>query len=146
VAVQDAAIIDHLRVLVIDDSLTIRAMLEELIEREPSCRVVGVASNASEARSKINDLIPNVVTLDLNMPGVDGMTFLDQLRGKVHPPVVVVSSATSAGSLQAAEAMKRGAYACFDKGRILSDAAGFVRLLRTAARGGSVRAESGASD
>jgi chemotaxis response regulator CheB len=93
---------DHLRVLIIDDSLTIRAMLEELIEREPGCRVVGMASNAEEARSMITDLIPNVVTLDLNMPGIDGMTFLDQLRGVGHPPIVIVSSATPAGSSQTA--------------------------------------------
>jgi chemotaxis response regulator CheB len=133
---------DHLRVLIIDDSLTIRAMLEELIEREPGCRVVGMASNAEEARSMITDLIPNVVTLDLNMPGIDGMTFLDQLRGVGHPPIVIVSSATAAGSSQAAEAVERGAYACFDKARILSDAASFVRLLRAAAKSGSVKADT----
>jgi len=117
---------DHLRVLIIDDSLTIRAMSEELIEREAGCRVVGMASNAGEARSMIIDLIPNVVTLDLNMPGIDGMTFLDQLQGVSHPPIIIVSSTTSAGSSLTADAIKRGAYACFDKARILTDASTFL--------------------
>lgn len=128
---------DYLRVLVIDDSLTIRAMLEELVQREVGCRVVGMASSASEARAMITDLIPNVVTLDLNMPGIDGMTFLDELQGKTHPPIVVVSSATTPGSPQAIEAIKRGAYACFDKGKMLTDSAKFVRLLKAAAKSGN---------
>lgn len=127
-------VVDHLRVLIIDDSLTIRALLEELIEREPGCRVVGRASDASDARAMMTDLIPNVVTLDLNMPGVDGMTFLDELRGTSHPPIIVVSSTTVAGSAGAAEAIRRGAYACFDKSRMVVDAAHFVRLLKAAAR------------
>ena len=132
--------VDYLRVLIIDDSLTIRAMLEELIEREEGCRVVGMASSVNDARSMMIDLIPTVVTLDLNMPGIDGLTFLDQLSGKVHVPVVVVSSATSAGSPQAAEAIKRGAYACFDKANILSETTKFVRLLKAAGKAGSVTA------
>lgn len=128
---------DYLRVLIIDDSLTIRAMLEELVQREMGCRVVGMASSASEARAMMTDLIPNVVTLDLNMPGIDGMTFLDELHGKAHPPIVVVSSATTTGSPQAVEAVKRGAYACFDKGKMLADAANFVRLLKAASKSGN---------
>jgi two-component system chemotaxis response regulator CheB len=128
--------------LVIDDSLTIRAMLEELIEREEGCRVVGTASNANDARSMLIDLIPNVVTLDLNMPGIDGLTFLDELNGKVHVPVVVVSSSTSAGSPHTAEAIKRGAHACFDKANILSETANFVRLLKAASKAGSAKASS----
>jgi chemotaxis response regulator CheB len=133
--------VDRLRVLVIDDSLTIRAMLEELIEREQGCRVVGVAADASEARSMLADLIPNVVTLDLNMPRTNGMTFLDELRGKPHPPIVVISSATPAGSPQAAEAVKRGAYACFDKAKLLVEAGTLVRLLRSAAKSRTVNTD-----
>jgi chemotaxis response regulator CheB len=140
VIVQGSRVSDYLRVLIIDDSLTIRAMLEELIEREPGCRVVGMASTASEARSMMTDLIPNVVTLDLNMPGIDGMTVLDQLRSKDHPPVVVVSSATSAGSSLAVEAVRRGAYVCFDKAKILADSGSLVQHLRAAARAGSSKA------
>ena len=139
------AFVSHLRVLIIDDSLTIRAMLEELIEREEGCRVVGMASSGNDARSMMIDLVPTVATLDLNMPGIDGLTFLDQLSGKVHVPVVVVSSATSAGSPQAAEAIKRGAYACFDKANILSETTKLVRLLKAAAKAGSTKAARSAS-
>lgn len=53
-------VVDYLRVLIIEDSLTIRAMLEELIEREEGCRVVGMASNATDARSMMVDFIPTV--------------------------------------------------------------------------------------
>ena len=136
---------DYVRVLIIDDSLTIRAMLEELIEREEGCRVVGMASSADDARSMITDLIPTVVTLDLNMPGIDGLTFLDELSGKVHVPVIVVSSATSAGSPQAAEAIKRGAYACFDKAHILSNTRSLVRLLKGATKARIKKAASSAT-
>jgi two-component system chemotaxis response regulator CheB len=137
--------VDYLRVLIIDDSLTIRAMLEELIEREEGCRVVGMASSVDDARAMMMDLIPTVVTLDLNMPGINGLTFLDELHGKIHVPVVVVSSATAAGSPQAAEAVKRGAYACFDKANILLETAKFIRLLKAAAKAGNAHAARSAS-
>jgi chemotaxis response regulator CheB len=133
--------IDHLRVLIIDDSLTIRAMLEKLVQREAGCRVVGVASNAAEARSMMIDLIPNVVTLDLNMPGIDGMAFLDEVRQNTHPPIVVVSSATTANSEIAVESIRRGAYASFDKSKILVDTPGFMRLLIAAAKSGNAKPE-----
>jgi two-component system chemotaxis response regulator CheB len=140
-AAEKTSSVDYLRVLIIDDSLTIRAMLEELVEREEGCRVVGMASSANAARAMMIDLIPTVVTLDLNMPGVEGLTFLDELSGTVHAPIVVVSSATSAGSPHAAEAIKRGAYACFDKANILSEATSFVRLLKAAAKAGRAKSE-----
>jgi two-component system chemotaxis response regulator CheB len=134
---------DFLRVLVIDDSLTIRAMVEQVVQRVPGCRVVGVASDVGTARTMIEDLAPNVITLDLAMPGVDGLSFLDELRERKHAPIVVVSSSTSEGSPEAQEALSRGADACFDKTRLIVEADRFVRLLKMAAKRKLRRTSSG---
>jgi chemotaxis response regulator CheB len=126
--------VDYLRVLVIDDSLTIRAMFEELVERQAGCRVVGVAATAAAARSLIIDLAPNVITLDLNMPGLDGLSFLDELRDQPHAPIVVVSSSTRDGGAEVTEALAHGADACFDKGKVISEAGRFIKLLKKASQ------------
>ncbi|UAK23066.1 response regulator [Sphingomonas nostoxanthinifaciens] len=124
-----------LRVLVIDDSLTIRGMIEHLVQRDHVSRVVGMAADGRGARAMIEDLAPNVITLDLDMPGLDGFSLLGELRGRPHAPVVVVSSATRCGSAASREVLDRGAAAWFDKAHVMSDADGFIRLLhRMAAR------------
>jgi chemotaxis response regulator CheB len=124
---------DYLRVLVIDDSLTIRAIVEQVVQQYPGCRVVGTASSIADARAMVDDLAPNVITLDLSMPDVDGLTFLRELRGKPHPPIVVVSSSTRGGCETSASALELGADACFDKTKLVSDASRFVRVLKKAA-------------
>ena len=124
---------EYLRVLVIDDSLTIRAIVEQVVQQHPGCRVVGAASSIADARSMVHDLAPNVITLDLSMPEVDGLAFLNELRGKPHPPIVVVSSSTTAGCETSKHALELGADACFDKTRLVSDADRFVRVLKKAA-------------
>jgi chemotaxis response regulator CheB len=120
------------RVLIIDDSLTIRAMVEELLAHQANCHSFAVAPDVPTARTLIGSFRPTVITLDLNMPGIDGLAFLDELRDYPHAPVVVVSSATKEGSTAAAEALAHGADACFDKSRIISDSKGFIRLLKRA--------------
>ena len=124
----------HLRVLVIDDSLTIRAMVEEIVQHEPGCRVVGTASDVVTARRMLIDLQPNVITLDLAMPGIDGLSFLDELRSRKHAPIVVVSSSTTDGAAATAEALAHGADACFDKAKVVSDARRFLHVLDEAVR------------
>ena len=121
------------RVLIIDDSLTIRAMVEELLARHANCTQVAVASDVPTARTLIAEFRPSLITLDLNMPGIDGLTFLDELSAHHHAPVVVVSSATSEDSEASEEAMAHGADACFDKAKIVTDATRFVKLLQRAA-------------
>jgi two-component system chemotaxis response regulator CheB len=125
---------EFLRVLVIDDSLTIRAMVEQVVQKVPGCRVVGAAADVATARAMIDDLAPNVITLDLAMPGMGGLGFLDELRDRPHAPIVVVSSSTADGSDAAEEALARGADACFDKTRLIAEADRFVRLLKLAAK------------
>ncbi|CAN5118734.1 hypothetical protein BH10PSE12_BH10PSE12_11240 [soil metagenome] len=125
---------DHLRVLVVDNSLVIRAMIEQIIGQDPGCRVVGQAPDVPAARQMLADLLPNLVVLDLDMPGASGMDFLDELRGHTHPPVVVVSSLTKEGAAAATAAIEGGAHACFDKARIVSHRDDFMRVLKEATR------------
>jgi chemotaxis response regulator CheB len=122
-----------LRVLVVDDSLTIRATLEEVLQKGGRCRVVGSASSVEEARLMIPALQPDVITLDLALPGADGMTFLDEMSSPLHAPAVVVSSSTGPGSEKSQEAMARGAAACFDKSRVVSEGHRLLRAVQMAA-------------
>jgi two-component system chemotaxis response regulator CheB len=125
---------DGLRVLIVDDSITIRAMIEEIIAHAPGCRVVGVASDVAAARDLIRTARPNLITLDLAMPGIDGIAFLDELASRAHAPVVVISSSTSDGAEAARDAIAHGAEACFDKTRLISEAGRLLRLLRDVAK------------
>jgi two-component system chemotaxis response regulator CheB len=119
-------------VLIIDDSLTIRAMVEELLTTQAHCASIAMAADVPTARRLIEDFRPSVITLDLNMPGVDGFAFLDELRAYPHAPVVVVSSAIKDGSALVQALSERGADACFDKAKIVSEAATFIRTLKRA--------------
>ena len=119
-------------ILVIDDSLTVRAIIEELLGAQKDMRVVGSAASVSAARALIGRFVPSIIILDLAMPGVDGFAFLDELAGQPHAPVLVVSSHTVAGSPSEAEAIWRGAYACFDKAQLLRQGGRFTKLVRQA--------------
>ena len=92
-----------IRVLVVDDSATVRQVFRAELARDPDIEVVGVAPDPYVARDKIVELEPDVLTLDLEMPRMDGITFLRKLM-RHHPmPVVVVSSLTAANSAIALE-------------------------------------------
>lgn len=98
-----------IRVLVVDDSALVRQAISDALGRDPDLEVVGTAPDPYVAREKIARLDPDVITLDLEMPRMDGLTFLRILM-KHHPlPVVVVSSLTQAGSQAALEAIEAGA-------------------------------------
>jgi two-component system chemotaxis response regulator CheB len=126
------ALMRTVRVLVIDDSLTIRAILESILGRQADFEIVGMASDVEEAKQYLKEHQPDVITLDLALPGIDGMAFLEELAGGPHAPVVVVSSSTQDKSEKAIAAVKSGAVACFDKARLVNDAARFVKVLRRA--------------
>jgi len=121
------------RVLVIDDSLTIRGILESLVERHADLQLVGLASDVEQAKDYLRHHQPDVITLDLALPGVDGMEFLEELARGPHAPVVVVSSSTQPKSEKAEAALKAGAFACFDKARLVQEAPRFVKVLHKAA-------------
>jgi two-component system chemotaxis response regulator CheB len=98
-----------IRVLIVDDSAVARRAIRDALSLDPEIEVVDVACDAYVAREKILKLEPDVITLDLEMPRMDGLTFL-RILNKHHPvPVVVISSLTPAGSAKAMEAMDAGA-------------------------------------
>jgi two-component system, chemotaxis family, protein-glutamate methylesterase/glutaminase len=98
-----------IRVLVVDDSAVVRQVLSSELGKQDGIDVVGTAVDAFLARDKIVRLQPDVVTLDLEMPRMDGLTFLKKLM-KYHPvPVIVVSSLTREGSRTALRALELGA-------------------------------------
>jgi len=99
----------RIRVLVIDDSAVMRQLLTAILEEDPGIEVVGTASDPLIAREKIKQLKPHVLTLDVEMPGMDGLTFLERLM-RLHPlPVVMVSSFTESGARATVRALELGA-------------------------------------
>ena len=97
------------RVMVIDDSAVVRQVLSSSIAQDQQIEVIGVATDPFDARDKIVSLRPDVVTLDIEMPRMDGLTFLKKLM-KFYPlPVIVVSTLSQKGSDAAYQAMTNGA-------------------------------------
>jgi two-component system, chemotaxis family, protein-glutamate methylesterase/glutaminase len=104
-----------IKVLVVDDSAIVRKIFTEELSREPGIEVVGTAPDPYVARDKIVALKPDVITLDIEMPRMDGITFLKKLM-KYHPlPVIIVSSLTSEGGKLALEAVESGAVEVLSK-------------------------------
>jgi two-component system chemotaxis response regulator CheB len=98
-----------IRVLVVDDSALMRQLISKLLGQDPSIEVVGVAADPYIAYDKIKALQPNVITLDVEMPRMDGLTFLEKLM-QLHPlPVVMVSSLTGRGAETTLRALELGA-------------------------------------
>ena len=97
-----------IKVLIVDDSAIVRKMLTEALAAEPDLEVVGTAPDPFIARDKIQSLRPDVLTLDIEMPRMDGLTFLNKLM-RFHPlPVIVISSLGQASSRTAIEALQCG--------------------------------------
>ncbi len=101
--------LDKIKVLVIDDSAVMRKFLSDTMSLSPKIDVVGTALDANIAARKINSLSPDVITLDIEMPGVDGLTFLQKLMIANPIPVIMVSSLTTQGTSQAIKALELGA-------------------------------------
>ncbi|HEY0971828.1 MAG TPA: response regulator, partial [Gemmatimonadales bacterium] len=127
-----------IRVLVVDDSALVRRVLTEELGRESDIEVVGTATDPYAAREKIVRLQPDVVTLDVEMPRMDGLSFLAKLMKHYPIPVVVVSSLTPKDSDNAVRALALGAVEVVAKpGSSFStpDVAGeLARAIRHAAR------------
>lgn len=103
------------RVLVVDDSAAMRALFSDVLDQSKNVRVVGTAANAAEARDQIAELKPNVVTLDVEMPGMSGIEFLEEIMTTRPMPVVMLSSLTQAGTETSLKAYDLGAVECFPK-------------------------------
>jgi len=107
-----------IRVLTVDDSALIRQLLAQLLSRDPEIEVVGSAPDPFIARQKIKTLNPDVLTLDVEMPKMDGLTFLEKLMAGHPMPVVMVSSLTEAGCQTTLRALELGAVDFFAKPKI----------------------------
>ena len=97
------------RELVVDDSALIRKLLAELLSQDPGIVVVGTASDPFIARERIKQLNPDVLTLDVEMPRMDGLTFLQNLMRLRPMPVVMLSSLTERGAQVTLDALALGA-------------------------------------
>ena len=87
-----------MRVLIIDDSALVRSLLTEIVNREPDLEAIGAAPDPLVAREMIRALNPDVVTLDIEMPKMDGLDFLERLMRLRPTPVVMVSTLTARGA------------------------------------------------
>ncbi len=106
------------RVLVVDDSALVRKLLTEMLASDPGIEVVGSAGDAYLAREKIKQLNPDVLTLDVEMPKMDGVTFLRNLMRLRPMPVVMVSSLTEHGAEITLDALEVGAVDYLPKPKI----------------------------
>ncbi len=105
----------NIRVLVVDDSAVVRKVFSEQLSRQRGIEVIGTAPDPYVAREKIVRLKPDVITLDIEMPRMDGITFLKKLMQHYPLPVIIVSSLTTKGSRLALEALSLGALEVISK-------------------------------
>jgi two-component system chemotaxis response regulator CheB len=128
------------KVLIVDDSALMRQLLSEIINSDPDLEVVGTAADPYAARDKIKALNPDVLTLDIEMPRMDGLTFLEKLmRG--HPmPVIMVSTLTAKGAETTLRALSLGAVDYVSKPKLdvsngtIEQAAEIVAKIKVAAK------------
>jgi two-component system, chemotaxis family, protein-glutamate methylesterase/glutaminase len=107
-----------IRVLIIDDSALVRQLLSEILSADPAIEVVGTAQDPLIARDRIKQLNPDVLTLDIEMPRMDGITFLRNLMRLRPMPVVMVSTLTEAGADVTLQALELGAVDFVSKPKI----------------------------
>jgi two-component system chemotaxis response regulator CheB len=103
------------RVLIVDDSVTMRALFTAALGKSSDIIVLDSAANADEAREMIPELKPDVITLDVEMPGMNGIDFLAELMSTAPMPVIMLSTLTQKGADVSLKAMELGAVDCFPK-------------------------------
>lgn len=118
------------RVLIVDDSPTIRSLIKASLSRDPEIEVVGMAGDPIEARDAIKALNPDVITLDIEMPRMTGLEFLEKIMRLRPMPVIMVSTLTQAGASITLEALEMGAFDAVGK----PDFDGLPEKVRAAAR------------
>ena len=124
-----------IRTLIVDDSPTMRALIAANLRRDPGIDVVGQACDPQEARAAIKALNPHVVTLDIDMPGMNGLEFLERLMRLRPTPVVMISTLTARGAEATLRALSLGAVECVVKprnGEGFEDLAGAIRTAAAA--------------
>jgi two-component system, chemotaxis family, protein-glutamate methylesterase/glutaminase len=109
---------NRIKVLVIDDSALVRQTLCEILNSDPEIEVVGTAADPFMAAERMRTIVPDVITLDIEMPRMDGLTFLQKLMSQHPIPVVMCSSLADGGSESALKAMEYGAVDIITKPRM----------------------------
>ncbi len=107
-----------IRVLIVDDSASVRQTMKEVLESDPGIQVCGTAADPFIAAERIKAEVPDVITLDIEMPRMDGLTFLEKLMAQHPIPVVICSSLTEAGSKTALAALELGAVEVITKPKV----------------------------
>lgn len=111
-----------IRVLVVDDSPLVRQILGRLLEADPAVRVIGYAADGKEAVEKTFQLRPNLITMDIRMPGMDGLEATEKIMAYRPTPILIITSARDRRGIQVAmEALAAGALEVVEKPTILPD-------------------------
>ena len=125
-------------VLIVDDSATMRGLIAAALKRDPDIEVLGFANDPIEAREQVKKLNPDVITLDIEMPHMNGLEFLEKIMRLRPTPVVMISTLTQAGADITVAALELGAVECIGKpqgGAGIGDAfAGLPEKVKAAAR------------
>lgn len=104
-----------IRVLIVDDQLAVRNILEEALLKKPNIQIAGKAANALEAKKMVPSLKPDLITLDVEMPGMNGLEFLEWLMPNFPTPVIMLSSHTKKGAEITLDALQKGALDFIEK-------------------------------
>ena len=134
---------EKIRVLVVDDSALMRKLIPQVLQRDPSIEVVGTAMDGEVGLRKLDELKPHVVTLDLDMPRMDGLEMLRQITRKHRVPVILVSAQTERGASVTLKALALGAFDFVTKppeaasGRLDQIAAELALKIKVAAGSGA---------
>ena len=107
-----------IRVLIVDDSASVRQVLSSILTESPGIEVMGTAGDAFAAARRLQNELPDVMILDIEMPGMDGLTFLRKIMAQRPIPVIICSTLTEAGSRTLFDAMEAGAVEVLPKPRV----------------------------
>jgi len=118
-----------IRVLIVDDSPTMRVLISNVLRNDPEIEVVGTAGDPLEAREAIKALDPDVITLDIEMPKMNGIEFLEKIMRLRPMPVIMVSTLTQDGAEATLDALALGAFDCVGKPSIGQASRGFSELV-----------------
>jgi chemotaxis response regulator CheB len=126
---------NRVHVLIVDDSITIRAMMESVLNNDGEIKVVGEVGSAEEAEEILRDLQPDVTLLDIQLPGMSGLDFLDAIKDWHCKPVIMLSSLSASGAPERVEALRRGAAGSFNKANAVRESEKLIRMIKGAAHG-----------
>jgi two-component system, chemotaxis family, protein-glutamate methylesterase/glutaminase len=115
---------ERIKVLIVDDSAVVRQSLTSILSADPEIEVIGTAADPYMAAAKIAEQTPDVITLDIEMPRMDGLTFLRKIMSQHPIPIVIISSLTARGSESAILALEYGAVSVLKKPTLSSDLSG----------------------